>query len=94
MENFEGSKVIEFGHDELFLVTQIDKLIIYSSATFQKQGEIQLELLKSESREPNEIISIQKCQNETYLALLTGKKLIMSENKANQLFIYKKKFDM
>ena len=49
-----------------------------------------IKLFPTETREPNEIISIQKCQNEEYLAVISGKNLIAGEQKANQLFIFTK----
>jgi hypothetical protein len=36
------------------------------------------------------VIGIQKCQNEQYLAIVSGKNLIMNEQKINQLFIFKR----
>ena len=47
-------------------------------------------MLPTETREPNEVIAIQKCQNEEYIAIISGKNLILSEQKPNQLFIYKR----
>ena len=32
---------------------------------------------------------MQKCQNEQYLAFITGKNLIRNQQKANQLYIYR-----
>lgn len=43
------------------------------------------------SREPNEIIGIQKSKDEQYIAVCSGKNLVMNEQKQNQLFIYIKK---
>lgn len=33
---------------------------------------------------------MQKCQNEEYLAVISGKNLIAAEQKINQLFVFKK----
>ena len=62
--NFEGSKAIELISMNTFLVTQIDKVLMYDSDTFKVCGEIPITLLKTETREPNEIIGIQKSQDE------------------------------
>ena len=64
----------------------------YDSRTFKPRNDISLpiELYESETREPNQIIAIESCQNEIYVAVITGKKLIMNEQKANQLYIFRK----
>jgi hypothetical protein len=46
--------------------------------------------MESVEREPNEILAIQKCQNEQYLAVITGKNLIMAQQKFNQLYLFKR----
>ena len=48
-------------------------------------------MLESDEREPNEVLTVIKCQNEEYLAVLSGKNLIMAEQKVNQLWIFRKK---
>jgi hypothetical protein len=47
--------------------------------------------MTSTTREPNEIIAMNKCQNEEYLAIISGKNLIAAEQKINQLFVFKRK---
>lgn len=49
-----------------------------------------ISLLKADTREPNQIIAMAKSQDEEYLAVISGKILIMNEQKTNQLFIFKK----
>lgn len=88
-ENLEGSRGIEFQNLGVFLVTKVDKIIVYSSNTFQEVSEIPIMLLKTETREPNEVIAIQKCQNEMYLAVISGKNLIANEQQTNQLMIFR-----
>lgn len=53
---------------------------------------IQVPLLAKgeDEREPNEIISMQISSNENLLGVITGKNLIMKEQKANQLFLFKR----
>jgi hypothetical protein len=43
----------------------------------------------TQAREPNEIIAIQKCQNDEYIAVISGKRLIGNEEKINQLFVFR-----
>jgi hypothetical protein len=45
--------------------------------------QIKIDLLVSESREPNQIIALKKSSNEEFIAVISGKKLIMDEIKAN-----------
>lgn len=74
--NFEGAKCIEIISMNCFIITNIDRVLIYDSYTFQKVGEIPIILLSSESRERNEVIGIQKSKDEQYLAIISGKNLI------------------
>lgn len=39
--------------------------------------------MESVEREPNEILAMQKCGDEEYLAVITGKNLIMAQQKFN-----------
>ena len=90
-ENFEGSKSIEFPQSNLVLISMKDKVITYDNETYAKVGNIPITLLISDTREPNEVIGMQKSTDEKWLAIISGKNLVMDEQKQNQLFIYKKK---
>lgn len=65
------------------MCTRVDEVLIYNSETYQPIDKLPIKLFPTETREPNEIISIQKCQNEEYLAVISGKNLIAGEQKAN-----------
>ena len=78
-DNLEGSKGLEFPSMKLFLVSKIDRIMIYDSSNYQYIDEIPITLLKTETREPNEVIAMQKCQNDEYLAIISGKNLIANE---------------
>ena len=60
-ENLEKSKAIELEHLNKFLVTKVDKVTMYDSDTYEECGQLQITLLKTETREANEIISINAC---------------------------------
>lgn len=64
-----------------FIVAKLDDIRFYSSTNFKQRHDLKLpiNLLKGDTREPNQIIAMQSCQNELYLAVITGKKLIMNE---------------
>ena len=63
-------------------------MILYNSETFEERNQVPLEIEKSNTREPNVIISIQADTSQSYLGILCGKKLIMNEQKPCTLFIY------
>lgn len=47
------------------MVTEIDKVCLYDSYTFEKAGEdLPIKLLPTETREPNEVIGIQASKDE------------------------------
>ena len=48
-------------------------------------------LLKTETREPNQIIALRKSKDDRYIACISGKNLIMKQQKPNQLFIFKRR---
>ena len=41
-----------------FMVTKTDKVILYDAETYEQRGELPITLLKTETGEANEIISI------------------------------------
>ena len=86
----EGAKAIEIGSMRMIFVTNINVIDVYSNKTFKKMLTIPIPLLKDEAREPNEIIGIQGSPDDMWIAIITGKNLIMDEQKQNQLFIFKK----
>jgi hypothetical protein len=88
--NMEGAKAIEISSMKLIFVTKIEYLEMYSAKTFRKLGQIHIPLLKTEAREPNEIIGIAKSPDEKWIAIITGKNLIMDEQKQNQLFVFRR----
>ena len=92
-EDFDGSKGLPVESMKAFLVGVKDKIKFYDVNTFMEitESEIQIPLFKSTTREANEIISMQISPKEDILAVISGKKLIMDENKPNQIFIFKRK---
>mmetsp|Transcript_2923 Transcript_2923/g.4513 ORF Transcript_2923/g.4513 Transcript_2923/m.4513 type:complete len:120 (-) Transcript_2923:2833-3192(-) len=82
-ENLEGSMGLEFPSMNVFLVSKVDKVHIYDSSTFEYRGSVPIELLKADTREPNQVISMQKSHDEQLLAVISGKKLIKNEQKIN-----------
>tara|TARA_B110000285_G_C15117245_1_gene614851 strand:+ start:1192 stop:1995 length:804 start_codon:yes stop_codon:yes gene_type:complete len=66
----------------------MDRISIYSSDSFQEINEVPIIVVPSTTREQNEIICMQKSDDEKYLAVIAGKNLVMNEQKHNQLFIF------
>lgn len=79
--NMEGARGLPIESMNLFLVSNIDTINFYCIDTFkeEKECEIIVPLLKSNEREPNEIISMEIDPTENFLAVITGKNLIMGE---------------
>lgn len=84
-DNLDGSRGLQIESMNAFLVSKVDMIKFYNVDTFQelKECKINIPLLKSETREPNEIIAMQVSQNENLLAVISGKNLIMNEQKPN-----------
>ena len=60
-----------------------DKVICFDNETYTKVGSIPITLLKTETREPNEVIGMQKSADECMLAIISGKNLVKDEQKQN-----------
>jgi len=52
---------------------------MFDTDTFQVCGEIPIKLLDSTTRERNEILGLQKSKDENWLAIISGKNLVMGE---------------
>ena len=75
-----------------FLVSNINEVLFYDVDSFEEIVDCRLgiPLLESTEREPNEIISMEISNDEEFLAIISGKNLVMNEQFTNQLFIYRK----
>lgn len=80
-DNFEGCKTVEFPSSNLVLISKKDKVITYDNENFTEVGTIPVTLLQTETREPNEVIGMQKSPDENWLAIVSGKNLVMDEQK-------------
>jgi hypothetical protein len=56
--DFQGSLGLDLSSMNTFIVTNVDKILMFDSETYNKVQVIQIPLLKTETREPNEIIGI------------------------------------
>ena len=76
--NYEGSIGLNLKSINAMLVSNIDEIQMYDGKTFQevKNRKITINLLKSETRERNEVIAMNLCPYEKYLGVITGKNLI------------------
>ena len=87
--NYEGAKGIEILRKSQLLVQTKDKVQILCSQTYKQQGEINISLKITNTREPIEIIGFQKSTDEDYIAIISGKNLVMEEQEIMELLIYK-----
>lgn len=60
-KNLEGSKGIEIVSNKTYLCTRQDGVYIYDTITYDEIGQLDITLLESDSREPNQVLAIQKC---------------------------------
>lgn len=94
--NYDGSEGLALESMNAFLVSKLDTIFFYDIDSYKciTECNIKVPLLKSESREPNEIISMTASQDENYLAVISGKNLVKSQQFCNQLFIFRRTRDL
>ena len=65
-KNLEGSYGLEIESLGQFLCTRLDGVYVYDSNTYQECGKLEVTLLAPDKgqRELNQVLAIQKCQNE------------------------------
>ena len=63
-ENLEGAKALEIKSMNLFLVTKVDRVVMYDSTSYKHVGDLPIVLLKTETREPNGVLAIQRDEND------------------------------
>jgi hypothetical protein len=79
--DLDGSRGLPIESMNAFLVSQIDTIKFFEVDNFCEliECEIKVPLLKSFERERNEIISMQIDPTENFLAVISGKNLVMGE---------------
>ena len=92
--DLDGSRGLPIETMNAFLVSMVNIIKFYDVDTFDeiRECEIKIPLLDkgADEREPNEIISMQISDHEQILGVISGKNLIMKEQKPNQLFLFKR----
>ena len=63
-DDHEACLGLELPSMNAFLVTRVDKVVMYDDTTYKAIDEVPIELLKAETREPNQIIAIQKSDDD------------------------------
>lgn len=61
------------------MVSNINRVKIYDVDTLKEIGDISIELLKGETREPNMVLGLKKSDDEEWVAIISGRNLIMNE---------------
>ena len=77
LDNLEGSMGLDLSTMKTILISKVDKIYMLDNKDFKEFGQIPIKLLPTETREPNQIISMVKSNCETLLAVISGKNLIM-----------------
>lgn len=78
-EDLAGAMGIELLSMNVFLVAKLDKVKMFDCDSFKFIGDLPITLMITETREPNEVIGIVKSDCENFLAIITGKNLVMNE---------------
>ena len=87
-ENFNKSYPLEVEIINSFLVSKNDKIMLFNSDTYAITNEFKIKIHESTTREQNQILSMKMCEDEEYLAIISGKLLIKNEQQPNQLDIF------
>lgn len=84
-ENLEGGISLDMPSINSFIVAKLDQVRFFDNETYKlrKGVTLPIELLKADTREPNTVIHMIKSHNEELIAVITGKILIMNEQKIN-----------
>ena len=77
-DQLEGGFGVSMPSLDIFLVAKKDDIKVFDSITFAHKSHIPIKLLKTETREPNEVIGICKSKCERWIACISGKNLIMN----------------
>jgi hypothetical protein len=78
-KNFEGSKAVEMPLANFLLVSMVSEVLIIDNINYGVVGKLPINLLETSTREANEIIGMEKSEDEEMVAVISGKNLIMSE---------------
>jgi len=91
-ENFDGSIGLPMESMDAFIIGKGREIRFFSTEGFKEMHgcKMTIDLLPSKTREPSEIIAIRTNNEETLLAVISGKNLCMSEQFANQLFLFRR----
>ena len=87
-ENFNKSYPLEVEIINSFLVSKNDKIMLFNQDTYALTDEFKIKIHESTTREQNQILSMKMCEDEVYLAIISGKLLIKNEQQPNQLDIF------
>ena len=88
-ENLEGAFGVSLPSLDVFLVAKVDQITVHDSNHFNQINTIPIKLMVTETREPNQVIGMTKSKCDRWLAVISGKNLIMNGQAQNQLFILK-----
>ena len=84
-KNLDGSKGLSLETENMFMVSDRKVINFYHSGSYQEIEEqaIEIPLLKSKTREQAEILSMQLSHDDQFLAVVSGRNMIMDEQFPN-----------
>jgi hypothetical protein len=86
-ENFEGAIGLNVDIEDWFIVAKNGCLLTYEDVNYRQKFQIDLQLEKTDTREPFEILSICISKDSEYIAIIIGKQLIRDEELITKLMI-------
>jgi hypothetical protein len=87
-ENLEKQCGLELEKNNAFIISQTNKVTIYNSQTFAPASTLPISLIDSNSREPSQVLELQKSEDEVFVGAVSGKNLIKDRKQINQLWIF------
>jgi hypothetical protein len=87
-ENLERQCGLELEKNNAFMISQTNKVTIYNSQTFAQTSTLPITLMDSKTREPTQILELQKSDDEVFVGAVSGKNLIKDMTKVNQIWVF------
>lgn len=86
--DFEGCTGIELPKKGLIFVSHHDKVLILDNSSMKFKCKLPIKLLKSDSRERTEVLSMTASDDNTKVAVISGSILVGDQTKMNQIFMF------
>jgi hypothetical protein len=93
-EDFENAIGLNLDKkEELLICKKYGTIMLFDSATYLVKSNLDLNLEKSDSREPLQILSVNKSHDDSVIAVFVGKQMIKDLEMIMYLYILKQDRD-